>query len=139
MWLQKQLILPPYSRGFHLITDQIEAQLIELQAINVGLLHLLLQHTSASLSLNENADPSVRADLEAVSNRLVPEGAPDYLHTYEGSDDLPAHVKSALFGAQLTIPISNGKLNLGTWQGVILGEHRNRGGSRRIIATISGD
>lgn len=121
-----------------MITDEIVHQLPQLGQIKTGQLHLLLQHTSASLSLNENADPTVRSDLETVFNRLVPENHPDYQHTFEGPDDLPAHIKSAIMGTQLTLPISNGQLMLGTWQGVVLGEHRNTGGARRVVATLMG-
>lgn len=121
------------------MTDEIVHQLPSLNQIKTGQLSLLLQHTSASLSLNENADPTVRTDLETVFNKLVPENHPDYQHTFEGPDDLPAHIKSALLGVQLTLPVSNGQLALGTWQGIVLGEHRNRGGSRRIVATLMGD
>jgi len=139
MWLQKQIILPPFKRGFHLITSLIEEQLPELTKVNAGLLNVLLQHTSASLSLNENADPTVRLDLETVFNKLIPEAQPNYQHIFEGDDDLPAHIKSALLGVSLQIPINNGVLMLGTWQGIVLGEHRNNGGSRKIMATLLGD
>lgn len=139
MWIQKQLILPAYSRGFHLITDQVIGQLPELTRFNAGLLNLFLQHTSASIGLNENADPTVRADLESSSRSLAPEGRSLYKHDYEGLDDMPAHIKSALFGVSLDIPIEGGRLALGTWQGIILGEHRNRGGQRRLLATINGE
>lgn len=136
MWTQKQLLLSPYSRGFHLITDQVLAQLPELKNIEVGILNLFLQHTSASISLNENADPTVRQDLETASNRIIPEGSQLYRHDYEGLDDMPAHIKSAFYGVSLTIPISRGRLALGTWQGIILGEHRDHAGARNILATI---
>ncbi|GIU31940.1 secondary thiamine-phosphate synthase enzyme YjbQ [Shewanella sp. MBTL60-007] len=139
MWTQKQLTLKPRPRGFHLITDEIEHSLKELPNIKMGIAHLLLQHTSASLTLNENADPSVRADFEAYINRLAPEKAPYYTHTYEGDDDMPAHLKSSLLGVSITIPISNGRFNLGTWQGIYLGEHRDNGGSRRILITLHGE
>ncbi len=138
MWQQKTLYLSAKARGFHLITDEIEQQLPQLKDYSVGLLHLFIQHTSASLTLNENADPTVRSDLESHFNRYVPENAPYYKHTYEGSDDMPAHIKSSLLGASVTIPISQGHLALGTWQGIYLGEHRDFGGERRIIATLQG-
>ncbi|WP_371188416.1 secondary thiamine-phosphate synthase enzyme YjbQ [Thalassotalea maritima] len=139
MWAQSRLTLPPKSRGFHLIDKEIYLQLPELANYRVGLLHLFLQHTSASLSINENADPTVRLDLEQHFNRFVPENAPYYQHDYEGSDDMPAHIKSTTIGNQLIIPISNGQLALGTWQGIYLCEHRNHGGARSIIATMQGE
>ncbi|KGJ97715.1 secondary thiamine-phosphate synthase enzyme YjbQ [Thalassotalea sp. ND16A] len=139
MWLQQQLSIRAKTRGFHLIDNDIVQQLPQLQNIDSGLLHLFLQHTSASLTINENADPTVRADLEQHFNTFVPENAPYYQHDYEGPDDMPAHIKSSILGCQLTIPISNGQLALGTWQGIYLGEHRNHAGSRRIIATIHGE
>ena len=138
MWLQQTISLTAKSRGFHLVTDEIE-QAISIAKINVGVAHILLQHTSASLSLNENADPSVRDDFESYINRLAPERAPYYTHTYEGDDDMPAHLKSSLLGVSLTIPITNGRFNLGTWQGIYLGEHRDHGGKRRILVTINGE
>ena len=138
MWQQQSLLIRAKPRGFHLITDEIKQQLPQLQGYSVGLLHLFIQHTSASLSLNENADPTVRKDMERHFNRYVPEDAPYYEHTYEGSDDMPAHIKSALLGASISIPISQGYLALGTWQGIYLGEHRDHGGERRIIATLQG-
>ena len=139
MWLQKKISLTAKARGFHLVTDEIERALPSLSRIKIGMAHLLLQHTSASLTLNENADPSVRADFEAYINRLAPERAPYYTHTYEGDDDMPAHLKSSLLGMSLTIPITNGRFNLGTWQGIYLGEHRDHGGKRRILVTINGE
>lgn len=139
MWHQKTLRLRERSRGFHLITDEIEQQLPEIQRISVGLLHLFIQHTSASLTLNENADPTVRMDMEAHFDRFVPERAPYYQHTYEGDDDMPAHIKASLLGSSVTLPIHQGQLALGTWQGIYLGEHRNHGGQRRIIATLQGE
>lgn len=138
MWHQKTIILGEKTRGFHLITDELCAQLGELGYYQVGTLHLLLQHTSAGLTLNENADPSVRVDFNRFINKLVPEKEPYFTHTYEGDDDMPAHIKSSLTGAELTIPISNGRLALGTWQGIYLGEYRNHGGQRRIVATLNG-
>ncbi|MEZ9596796.1 secondary thiamine-phosphate synthase enzyme YjbQ [Shewanella sp. 10N.261.52.F9] len=138
MWLQQTISLTAKSRGFHLVTDEIE-QAISIAKINVGVAHILLQHTSASLSLNENADPSVRDDFESYINRLAPERAPYYTHTYEGDVGMPAHLKSSLLGVSLTIPITNGRFNLGTWQGIYLGEHRDHGGKRRLLVTINGE
>ncbi|WP_370315371.1 secondary thiamine-phosphate synthase enzyme YjbQ [Thalassolituus sp.] len=139
MWTQKTLQLKSRSRGFHLITHDIEQAIPELRRVSVGLLHVFIQHTSASLTINENADPTVRTDFESVFNRLVPENQPFYQHTLEGSDDLPAHIKSSILGPSLTIPVTDGKLNLGTWQGIYLCEHRNYGGSRRVILTLQGE
>ena len=121
------------------MTDEIVAQLPELKSLNVGIAHLFIQHTSASLSINENADPDVRADMESHINRMVPENAPYYRHTLEGSDDMPAHIKTALFGVTVSLPINNGKLALGTWQGIYLGEHRDHAGSRRLLVTLQGE
>jgi len=139
MWHQQIITLRARPRGFHLVTDEVEQALPELRRVQTGLLHLLLQHTSASLTLNENADPTVRADFEAFFSRAVPENEPYYQHTFEGPDDLPAHFKSSLLGVSLTLPVSGGQMALGTWQGIYLGEHRNQGGSRRIIATLQGE
>jgi len=139
MWQQKSITLRPRPRGFHLVTDEILAALPELSKCRVGLLHLLLQHTSASLTVNENADPSVRRDFERFFNRLVPQGEGGYEHDYEGPDDLPAHFKSSLLGCQLTLPIQRGGLAMGTWQGIYLGEHRDHGGPRSIVATWQGE
>lgn len=139
MWTQKRLELAPRPKGFHLITDELVGQLPEIQDLRVGLLHLFIQHTSASLSINENADPSVRADMEAHFLRTVPENAPYYEHTMEGPDDMPAHIRTVTLGESLSIPIANGRLTLGTWQGIYLGEHRNHGGSRRVVATLNGE
>lgn len=139
MWLQKPIILRAKPRGFHLVGDEILQGLPELAAIDIGLLHLFLQHTSASLSINENADSSVRRDMESHFNQLAPENAPYYEHTYEGSDDMPAHIKSALLGCELSLPIFKGQLRLGTWQGIYLGEHRNSAGARTLIATLQGE
>lgn len=135
-WLQKTVALKRRSRGFHLITEEILAALPELRQVEVGQLHLFLQHSSASLTLNENADPSVRSDMEGAFNRLAPENHPDYRHTYEGPDDMPAHIKSSLNGVSLLLPIGRGELLLGTWQGIWLGEHRDHAGSRSLVATI---
>lgn len=139
MWHQTTITLRQRSRGFHLVTDEIESCIPELHTVKIGLLHLLLKHTSASISINENADPTVREDFEAFFMRAVPEDEPYYRHTYEGCDDLPAHIKSSLLGVSLTIPITDGRLALGTWQGIYLGEHRNHGGSRKILATLQGE
>jgi secondary thiamine-phosphate synthase enzyme len=137
-WFQHTLQLPPFKRGFHLITDRVLAALHELERIDYGLLNVFIQHTSASLSINENADPDVPADLESSFNALAPENFP-HTHTVEGPDDMPAHVKCSLLGASLTIPVHNGRLLLGTWQGIYLCEHRNRGGSRRLMLTLHGE
>ncbi|RNI23669.1 secondary thiamine-phosphate synthase enzyme YjbQ [Rufibacter latericius] len=137
-WFQKTLRLPAVKRGFHLITDLLEAQLPELEEIEVGLAHIFIQHTSASLSINENADPTVRHDFEQHFNRMVPENAPYYRHTLEGPDDMPAHIKAALLGASVTVPITNGRLNVGTWQGIYLCEHRDHGGKRTVVVTLQG-
>jgi len=138
MWIQKEFSLSERSRGFHLITGEILDVIPELASIECGLLHLFIKHTSASLTVNENADPTVRQDMESHFNRFVPEGAPYYKHAYEGDDDMPAHIKNTLLGSSCSIPITRGKLNLGIWQGIYLCEHRNRGGNRRIVATIQG-
>ena len=127
------------QRGFHLVTGEVQEALGGLAGIRSGLCHLFLQHSSASLTLNENSDPAVREDFETQARRLAPDGAPHYRHTLEGPDDLPAHLKSSLFGAGLLIPIADGRLALGTWQGIYLGEHRQHGGSRRVVATLLGD
>lgn len=139
MWHQTSIHLKPKSRGFHLITNEITQNIPEISTLSLGIVHLFIQHTSASLTLNENADPTVRSDMESHFNQFVPEKARYYQHTYEGDDDMPAHIKASLLGASVSIPISNGKLALGTWQGIYLGEHRNHGGSRTVIATISGE
>ena len=140
MWQQKTVELSAKPRGFHLITDEIYQQLLpELSELNVGLVHFLLCHTSASLSINENADPTVRQDFESHFNKMVPENMPYYLHNYEGSDDMPAHIKAALLGSSLQIPVTKGRLNLGTWQGIYLCEHRDHGGSRRLVLTAFGE
>ena len=139
MWIQKEITLKPYPRGFHLITQDIERAIADCGAIEVGLLSLFIQHTSASLTINENADPTVRADFERYFSRAVPEDEPYYEHTLEGSDDLPAHLKSSIIGPSVQIPVTKGRLNLGTWQGIYLCEHRNRGGSRRVVITLQGE
>lgn len=138
MWLQKRITLTPKSRGFHLITDEVLRALPELAGLQTGLVHFLLQHTSASLSLNENADPSVRRDMESHFNRLAPEGAEYYEHLDEGADDMPAHIKSGLLGSELTLPVAAGHLALGTWQGLYLGEHRDAAGPRHLLVTLQG-
>lgn len=139
MWWQKSIQLSAKERGFHLITDEILSQLSELKLLNIGLLHIFIQHTSASLTINENADYTVRQDFERFFNQAVPENEPYYKHDYEGSDDMPAHLKSSLLGASLTIPITQGQLNMGTWQGIYLCEHRNFGGKRRLVITLQGE
>jgi secondary thiamine-phosphate synthase enzyme len=137
-WTQRTVTLPAHERGFHLITREITAELPELARISVGLLHVFIQHTSASLTINENADPDVPADLETSLSAIAPEDFP-YQHTMEGPDDMPAHVKAALLGSSLTIPVANGQLCLGIWQGIYLCEHRNDGGRRRLVVTLSGE
>ena len=139
MWLQKNIQIDQKSRGFHIITDEIIQQIPEIRNIKVGVLHLFIKHTSASITINEDADPTVLIDFESHFNKTVPENAPYYRHTIEGPDDMPAHLKSAILGSSVSIPISDGKLNLGTWQGIYLCEHRNHGGSRRIVLTMNGD
>lgn len=134
MITQYEFSLKAYSRGFHLITNEILKNIHSLP--ETGIIHVFIKHTSAGLTLNENADPSVRTDFEEYFNRFVPENEPYYVHTLEGSDDMPAHLKSSIIGSSVTIPITNGKLNLGTWQGIYLGEFRNYGGNRKIIVTI---
>ena len=137
-WYQKEIELNPKKRGFHLITNELLNQLPEIKNISVGILYIFIKHTSASLTINENADPTVRIDMETHFNKMVPENAPYYMHDTEGSDDIPAHLKSVILGNSLSIHITNGKLNLGIWQGIYLCEHRNHGGSRRLVITISG-
>lgn len=139
MWIQKNIRLRPRSRGFHLISAEVLAALPELAAVRVGLLHLFIQHTSAALTVNENADPAVRRDFETFFNRLVPEDARGYEHTDEGADDLPAHFKTSLLGPSLTLPVTDGQLNLGIWQGIYLCEHRNQGGARQLVLTLQGE
>jgi secondary thiamine-phosphate synthase enzyme len=139
MWLQRAIRLERRPRGFHLVTGEVVESLPELGQLQIGLLHLLIQHTSASLALNENASPDVRRDLEAWSNQVVPERAGYWTHTLEGPDDMPAHVKASLFGPSLTLPVSSGQLALGTWQGIYLCEHRDRAGVRSIMATAWGE
>lgn len=136
---QKEITIPSKKRGFHLVTREILRELPEIKNISQGIMHIFIQHTSASLTINENADPDVRTDMETHFNKSVPENAPYYIHTTEGSDDMPAHIKSAILGCSVTIPITDGYLNLGTWQGVYLCEHRNYGGRRKLIVTMWGD
>lgn len=136
---QQTIRLKPRSRGFHLIDDELFRQLPQLHNTNIGVLNLFIQHSSASLTINENADPTVRVDMESHFNKFVPENAPYYRHTYEGSDDMPAHIKASTLGSSVSIPVNNGRLLLGTWQGVYLGEHRDHAGSRNIVATYIGD
>ena len=137
-WHQTIVRLRGRARGFHLVTSEILAAVPEITAVKVGVLHLFVQHTSASLAINENADPDVRGDFERWSNQAVPENARYFEHTTEGPDDMPAHVKAALFGTSVTVPVSQGRLLLGTWQGIYLGEHRDQGGSRSVVATLWG-
>ncbi len=139
MWIQKEFQLSAKPRGFHLITAEVSEQLPELGELRVGVFHLFLLHTSASLSINENADPDVRIDMETFFNRIAPEQGLPLRHTLEGPDDMPAHVKSSLLGASVSLPIRSGQLALGTWQGIYLCEHRNHGGRRRVIATLHGE
>ena len=138
-WQQTIVRLRPRPRGFHLVTDELMAAVHGLGALRVGLAHLFIQHTSASLTINENADPTVRTDFERWAREVVPDGARYFAHDTEGDDDMPAHVKTSLFGAGLTIPIAAGGLALGTWQGIYLGEHREHGGSRSVVVTIMGE
>jgi len=139
MWIQKNLTLKARPRGFHLITSELLAQLPELNRLRIGLAHFFILHTSASLTLNENADPDVRRDLEVHLRHMVPDGAGHYVHTLEGPDDMPAHIKTSLMGPGVTVPVANGRLRLGTWQGIYLGEHRDHGGSRQLVVTLQGE
>lgn len=139
MWIQKEMSIRGKRRGFHLITHEIENNIPEISQLSTGLLHVFIKHTSASLTISENADPSVRVDLEAYFSRLAPENAPYYTHTYEGSDDMPSHLKNCILGSSVTIPITNGRLNLGTWQGVYLCEHRNHASARNLVLTAQGE
>ena len=138
MWIQKTITLSPKSRGFHIITDDVLENIPELKDLKTGILQLFIKHTSASLTINENADPTVRTDFESHFNMLAPENQSYYQHTFEGSDDMPAHLKASLLGSSVSIPITDGKLNLGTWQGIYLCEHRNLGSDRKLIITIQG-
>ncbi|REJ70453.1 MAG: YjbQ family protein [Planctomycetota bacterium] len=137
-WIQRTLQLPPRPRGFHLITRHVLEAMPEVEQRQIGLLHVFIRHTSASLTINENADPDVRVDLESSLNHLAPEDFP-YVHTCEGPDDMPAHVKSSLLGSSLSVPVSEGRLALGTWQGIYLAEHRDRAGSRQVVLTLQGE
>jgi secondary thiamine-phosphate synthase enzyme len=139
MWIQRRLTLAPRPRGFHLITGEVLEGVPELRELGTGMLHLLIQHTSASLALNENASPDVRRDFETWFNEAVPERAPYWTHTLEGDDDMPAHVKAALLGPSLTLPVARGRPALGTWQGIYLCEHRDRGGARSVVVTAWGE
>jgi secondary thiamine-phosphate synthase enzyme len=139
MWIQKIITLKAKTRGFHLVTSEVLAQIPEINDIRVGIMHVFMQHTSASLTINENADPSVREDFESFFNEVVAENKSYFTHTYEGSDDMPAHLKGSILGFDLNIPITNGLPNLGTWQGIYLCEHRNHGGQRKLVITIQGE
>jgi secondary thiamine-phosphate synthase enzyme len=139
IWAQHELRLEPRPRGFHLITREVEAAVSELGDIRVGLAHVFIRHTSASLTLNENASPDVRRDFETWFSEAVPEGAPYWRHTLEGSDDMPAHIKASLLGPSVSVPVSDGRFALGTWQGIYLCEHRDSGGSRTLLVTVFGD
>ena len=139
IWLRSEIRLASRPRGFHLVTREVLDGVAGLERVEVGMLHLLILHTSASLALNENASPDVRRDFETWSNAAVPERAPFWTHTFEGSDDMPAHIKAALFGPTLTLPVAHGRLALGTWQGIYLCEHRDHGGPRSVVATVWGD
>ena len=137
-YLQKHIRLPEFPRGFHLITREVVLQFPEMEQIETGFLHVFIQHTSAGLTINENADPSVRVDFESQLNDMVPENAPHYTHTLEGPDDMPAHIKASMMGSSVQIPIKNGRLQLGTWQGIYLCEHRDRGGGRKLVLSAYG-
>ena len=136
---QKEIKLKAKARGFHLVTEEVLQQIPEIKEVSVGFLQIFIKHTSAGLTINENADPTVRVDFESHFNKMVPEDQPYYKHTFEGSDDMPAHIKAALLGTSLQIPVTNGRLNLGTWQGIYLCEHRDHGGSRKLVLTIFGE
>ena len=138
MWQQIEITLPAYPRGFHLIDNILEKTLAQLPFVETGILHIFIKHSSASLTINENADPTVREDMEAHFNKVVPENAPYYKHTYEGADDMPAHIKASTLGSSVTVPISEGRMNVGIWQGIYLGEHRNYAGGRTLVLTLNG-
>lgn len=139
MWLQREYRFKARRRGYHLVTEEVLKQMPELSTVSVGLLHLFIKHSSAALTINENADPTVREDFESFFNHAVPEGEPYYKHTDEGSDDMPAHLKSSILGCSLTIPVSDGRLAMGIWQGIYLCEHRNYGGERSLVLTLQGE
>jgi secondary thiamine-phosphate synthase enzyme len=139
VWIQHEITLPPFPRGFHLVTREVEDGAPELRKLRVGIAHVFIRHTSASLTLNENASPDVRRDFAAWFDRAVPDGADYFRHTLEGDDDMPAHIKSSLTGSSLVIPVADGRLALGTWQGIYLCEHRDHGGSRRLLVTAWGE
>ncbi len=139
MWIQKEITLPQLSRGFHIITDEVIGSVLEIKNLSVGIVHIFIKHTSASLAINEGADPAVRIDFETFFNKFVPENSPDFIHTDEGPDDMPAHIKSAIFGSSLSIPIRNGKADMGTWQDVYLCEHRNNPTRRKLTITVQGE
>jgi len=139
VWAQREIRLRPRPRGFHLVTDEVVAGVPELRELRIGLAHLFIRHTSASLTLNENASPDVRADFESWFDRAVPEDAPYWRHTLEGPDDMPAHIKASLTGSSLVLPVRDGRLALGTWQGIYLCEHRDRGGPRSLVLTLTGE
>jgi secondary thiamine-phosphate synthase enzyme len=138
-WIQKEITLSARGRGFHLVTREIVDKVPEITQFAIGLAHIFIQHTSASLALNENADPTVRKDMETYFNHRVPDGTPYFTHTFEGPDDMPAHIKAVLLGDHVTVPIKNGRLHLGTWQGIYLNEHRDRARGRRLVVTLSGE
>jgi secondary thiamine-phosphate synthase enzyme len=139
MWAQREIRLPALPRGFHLVTSEVERAMPELREVGVGIAHVFIQHTSASLTLNENASADVRRDFETWFNRAAPDGADYFRHTLEGDDDMPAHIKASLLGSSVTVPITDGRLALGTWQGIYLGEHRDHGGPRRLVVTLWGE
>ena len=139
MWIQRDITLPQYSRGFHIITKEVVDSIIEIKNLSVGILHVFIKHTSASLTINEGADPAVRVDFETFFSKVVPENSPDFIHNDEGPDDMPAHIKSALLGPSLSIPIKDGKVDLGTWQDIYLCEHRNQPRIRKLTITLQGE
>lgn len=138
-FIQKEFSLKPRERGFHLITNEILIDIPEIKNINTGIAHIFIKHTSASLTINENADPTVRKDMETHFNKMVPEEGNYYQHTFEGPDDMTSHIKCSILGSSVTVPIKDGKLNLGTWQGIYLCEHRNNGGKRKLVVTLMGE
>ena len=138
-WVQKEIVLPAFSRGYHVVTNLIKKELEELKKINVGVLYIFIKHTSASLTINEDMDPTVRIDFESHMNHMVPENASYYEHVMEGADDMPAHLKNSILGSSVTIPIKNHRLHLGTWQGIYLCEHRNNVGQRKLVVNINGN